>query len=136
MSIATNLAKLGLGVSNTGVIAAEKGGTGTTTGSIGGYVNLSMAGVITPPFTGTARFYSPSNITITKVLANLGAVPTNGALNFIIKKNGTSIGTTFTLSSALMTPVDVNISLTTTDYLTLDVSGGSVTDLSVKLQYT
>jgi hypothetical protein len=36
MSIATNLAKLGLGVSTTGVIAAEKGGTGTTTGGSGG----------------------------------------------------------------------------------------------------
>ena len=36
MSIATNLAKLGLGVSATGVIAPEKGGTGTTTGGGGG----------------------------------------------------------------------------------------------------
>jgi hypothetical protein len=32
MSIATNLAKLGLGVNAAGVIAPEKGGTGTTTG--------------------------------------------------------------------------------------------------------
>ena len=36
MSIATNLAKLGLGVSTTGVIAPEKGGTGTTSGASGG----------------------------------------------------------------------------------------------------
>jgi len=136
MGKARNLSKLSSVLTTDGSVPAAKGGTGTTTGSIGGYVNLSMAGVIAPPFTGIARFYSPSNITITKVLANLGAVPANGDLNFIIKKNGTSIGTTFTLSSALMTPVDVNISLTTTDYLTLDVSGGSVTDLSVKLQYT
>jgi len=136
MSIATNLAKLGLGVNSTGVIAPEKGGTGTTTGGTVGYINLSMAGTITPPFTGTARFYSPKNITIDTVLANLGTAPTNGNLIFTIKKNGTSIGTTFTLSSVLMTPVTVNISLTTTDYLTLDVSGGSATDLSVKLKYS
>ena len=32
MSIATNLAKLGLGVNSAGIIAPEKGGTGTTTG--------------------------------------------------------------------------------------------------------
>ena len=32
MSIATNLAKLGLGVNSSGIIAPEKGGTGTTTG--------------------------------------------------------------------------------------------------------
>ena len=36
MSIATNLAKLGLGVNAAGVIAPEKGGTGTTTGGGGG----------------------------------------------------------------------------------------------------
>jgi hypothetical protein len=136
MGKARNLSKLSSVLTTDGSVPAAKGGTGTTTGGTVGYINLSMAGVITPPFTGTARFYPPKNITITKVLANLGAVPVNGDLNFIIKKNGTSIGTTFTLSSALMTPVDVNISLTTTDYLTLDVSGGSVTDLSVKLQYT
>jgi hypothetical protein len=57
-------------------------------------------------------------------------------MSFIIKKNGTSIGTTFTLSSALMTPVTVNVPLTTADYLTLDVSGSAATDLSVKLQYS
>jgi hypothetical protein len=36
MSIATNLAKLGLGVNAAGIIAVEKGGTGTTTGGGGG----------------------------------------------------------------------------------------------------
>jgi len=35
MSIATNLAKLGLGVNSAGIIAPEKGGTGTTTGGGG-----------------------------------------------------------------------------------------------------
>ena len=57
-------------------------------------------------------------------------------INFTIKKNGTSIGTTFSLSSALMTPVTVNVALTTTDYLTLDVSGSAASDLSVRLQYS
>jgi hypothetical protein len=135
-SIAVRLANLAEGLTPEGVISAAKGGTGTTSGSAGGYISLSMAGAITPPFTGTARFYPPASITITKVLANLGAAPASGSLSFIIKKNGTSIGTTFTLSSVLMTPVTVNVPLTATDYLTLDISGSAATDLSVKLQYS
>jgi len=136
MGKARNLSKLSSVLTTDGSVPATKGGTGTTTGGAVGYINLSMAGTITPPFTGTARFYPPKNITIDTVLANLGTTPTSGNLIFTIKKNGTSIGTTFTLSSVLMTPVTVNISLTTTDYLTLDVSGGSATDLSVKLKYS
>jgi hypothetical protein len=62
-------------------------------------------------------------------------VPTGGNLTFDIKKNGTGIGTTFTMSSTLMTPVSVNFTVTTTDYLTLDVAGGVATDLYVRLKY-
>ena len=119
------------------------GYTGSTgagyTGSQGvagsGYINLSMVGSITPPFTGTARFYSPSAVTINTVYANLSAAPTSGNLNFVIKKNGASIGNTFVLSSALMSPVSVNVSLVTTDYLTLDVAGAEASDLYVRLKY-
>lgn len=136
MATARYLSKLASALSPEGVIPATKGGTGTTTGSSGGYINLSMPGTITPPFTGVSRFYPPKNITIIKVLANLGTAPASGSLSFIIKKNGTSIGTTFTLSSILMTPVTVSIALTTTDYLTLDVSGTAASDLSLTLQYS
>jgi hypothetical protein len=69
------------------------------------------------------------------VYANLSSAPTGGNLSFVLKKNGTSTGTTFTLSSALMTPVSVNFSVATTDYITLDVSGGNAADLYVRLKY-
>jgi len=104
-SIAQRLANLAEGLTTDGVISQAKGGTGTTTGTAGGYVSLSMPGAITPPFTGTARFYPPANITITKVLANLGTAPASGSFSFVINKNVTSIGTTCRLSSALITPV-------------------------------
>lgn len=103
----------------------------------GGYLNLLMPGAITAPVTGTARFYPPTNLTVNTVYANLSANPTNGNLTFIIKKNGTSIGTTFTLSSALMNAVSTSISLTTTDYLTVDVTGSAMgSDLHIKLKYS
>lgn len=116
--------------------AGTVGYTGSSgAGAAGGYINLSMVGAISPPFTGTARFYSPTDVTINTVYANLSAAPTSGNLNFVIKKNGVSIGTTFVLSSALMTPVSVNISLVTTDYLTMDVTGSAASDLYVRLKY-
>lgn len=105
-------------------------------GGGGGYVTLTMPGTITPPFSGTARFYPPAAISISMVYANLGSNPSSGNLNFVIKKNGVSIGATCTLATALMTPVSVSVSLTTSDYLTLDVSGSNASDLNVKLRYT
>jgi hypothetical protein len=102
----------------------------------GGYLNLIMAGALTAPIAGTARFYPPTNLTVNTVYANLSANPTNGNLTFIIKKNGTSIGTTFSLSTALMTAVSTSIALTTTDYLTVDITGSAMaSDLHIKLKY-
>jgi plastocyanin len=99
------------------------------------YVNLNMPGSITAPFTGVARYYPINTILITTVYANLGTAP-SGNFTFLIKKNGVSIGTTFTMSSVVMTPVSVNVSLTTSDYLTLDITGVNGSDLSIKLKYT
>ena len=102
----------------------------------GGYLNLIMAGALTAPVAGTARFYPPTNLTVNTVYANLSANPTNGNLTFVIKKNGTSIGTTFSLSTALMTAVSTSIALTTTDYLTVDITGSAIAaDLHIKLKY-
>lgn len=115
--------------------SGTNGYTGSTGAAGAGYINLSMVGSVTPPFTGTARFYPPSNLTVNTVYANLSSAPTSGNLNFVLKKNGVSIGTTFVLSTALMTPVSVSFSMTTTDYLTMDVSGSAASDLYVKLKY-
>jgi hypothetical protein len=101
----------------------------------GGYVNLTMSGPVSPPVTGTARFYSPTPMVINTIYANLSTSPTGGNLTFVIKKNGTSIGTVFQMPTTLMEPVSVSIVLVATDYLTLDVGGGSSADLNVKLKY-
>jgi hypothetical protein len=98
-------------------------------------ISFSMPGNITSPVTGNARYYPTDTIVINTVYANLGTSPT-GNFTFIIKKNGVSIGNTFILSSAVMTPNAVNVSLTTSDYLTLDVTGVNGSDLSVKLKYS
>ena len=99
------------------------------------FISLSMPGTITSPVTGNARYYPTDTIVINTVYANLSEAPT-GNFTFIIKKNGTSIGNTFIFSSAVMTPNAVNVSLTTSDYLTLDVTGVNGSNLNVKLKYS
>lgn len=111
------------------------GSRGTDGTAGGGYLNLLMPGAITAPVTGTARFYPPTSMTINTVYANLSANPT-GNLTFVIKKNDVSVGTTFWLTTALMTPVSANISLTASDYLTVNVTGtATANDLHIKLKY-
>ena len=117
--------------SGNGAVISTGGGGGTA----GGYLNMVMTGAVIPPVVGVARLYPPVDMTITTVYANLSSAPSNGNMTFVIKKNGTSIGTTFTLSTALMTPVTVSVALTTTDYLTIDVAGSSSADLRVTLKY-
>ena len=127
-------------IGSTGVTGAT-GATGVGyTGSAGagstiGYITLSMPGAITSPVTGTARYYPTETINITTVYANLGTAP-SGNFTFIVKKNGTSIGTVFTMSGYVMTPTSANVALTTSDYLTLDITGVNGADLTIKLKYT
>lgn len=119
----------------TGSVGAGYTGSQGISGSL--YVNMAMTGVITSPFVGTSRFYPPKNISIYTVYANLTQAATAGAFTFILKKNGTGLGTTFSITQAqtVMNPTNINVSLLTTDYLTLDVTGASATDLFVKIEY-
>jgi hypothetical protein len=120
----------GLYWSGNGAVMSTGGGSAS-----GGYLNMVMTGTVITPVVGVARLYPPVDMTVTKVFANLSSAPTNGNMTFVIKKNGVSIGTTFTLSTTLMTPVTVSVELTTTDYLTIDVAGSSAADLRVTLKY-
>jgi hypothetical protein len=115
--------------------AANTGGGGS---SVDTYISLTMTGVITVPYTGTSRFYPPRAMTLSTVYANLSTAASGGNFTFIIKKNGTSIGNTFTIiqNQTVMTSANISVSLATTDYLTLDVNGASATDLFVRIKYT
>ena len=115
--------------------AANTAGGGS---SVDTYISLTMTGVITVPYTGTSRFYPPRAMTLSTVYANLSTAASGGNFTFIIKKNGTSIGNTFTITQnqTVMTAANISVSLATTDYLTLDVNGASATDLFVRIKYT
>jgi hypothetical protein len=120
---------------NAAYAQANTGGGGS---SVDTYISLTMTGTITVPYTGTSKFYPPRAMTLSTVYANLSTAASGGDFTFIIKKNGTSIGNTFTITQnqTVMTPANISVSLATTDYLTLDVTGASATDLFVRIKYT
>jgi len=112
-----------------------------------GTITMNQPSTLIVPFTGNARFYPTKTVNLKTVYANLGSAPTGANLGFTILKNGSNIGYGFTIttSSAVMTPVDIsssNVSLTTSDYLTINLTGNIApqtlvaSDLSVKITYS
>jgi len=119
--------------------AFDKANT-STGGASGGFINLNMPGILNTPFTGTSRYYPTQSITLGTVYANLSASP-SANLQFVILKNGANIGNSFiiTTSSPVMTPVVLSgVSLTTSDYLTVNLLGSEITaaDLWVRISYS
>jgi plastocyanin len=108
----------------------------TKTNTVKKYITLNQGGTITVPTTGVARCYVPSALTIVNVYASLGTASST-TFTFKLLKNGTIVGTyTISSNSYKMTVTAASISLTTSDYLTLDVTGGAgASDLKVDLEY-
>ena len=90
--------------------------------------------------TGTARWYSPRAVTITKIRTHVATSSAGAALNMTLKKNGTSIQT-FSIAAGSTTDVTtgLNLSVAEGDYLTIDITQiGSSTagsDLNVVISY-
>jgi len=131
----TNVGRI---VGYTGSAGPAGGYTGSRGADGSTYISVAINGSISPPLIGSSRFYPPNNININTVYANVSTSATAGDFTFIIKKNGTTIGQTFTISQNqyVMSPVAINVNLSTTDYLTIDITGDSATDLFVKIKYT
>ena len=127
---------------NTGTALAQAAfnAANNASGASGGFINLNMPGILNTPFTGTSRYYPTQSITLGTVYANLSASP-SANLQFVILKNGANIGNSFiiTTSSPVMTPVVTSgVSLTTSDYLTVNLLGTEITaaDLWVRISYS
>jgi len=100
------------------------------------FITIAQPGNITTPFAGVSRCYPTTNIVITNVYASLGT-PASDSFSFELLKNNTSVGTySFSSGSYRMTTTSANISVTTSDYLTLNVTAGTgATDLKVDFEY-
>jgi uncharacterized protein YukE len=101
------------------------------------YVNMTQTGSLTGPYSGIARYYPPNNMTVSKVIASITYSQSSSSV-FKLFKNGVDTGYTFTINSGtnVMTPVSVTISLTTADYLTLNLVSGVFNEFRVQLQYS
>jgi len=101
------------------------------------FINLTITGDITPPRTGTFRFYPPQSVLITKIYASISAQAQGGAFTFQLNKNGVDTGAVLSIPEGFFTmaPVTVSISVNSSDYLTVDVTGVGSRDLHIKLEY-
>ena len=122
-------------------IATRLGFTNAASSSLQTENNTTFVqdGVLTVS-TGTARWYSPRAVTITKIRKHVATAPVGAALNMTLKKNGSSIQT-FSIAAGGSTNVTsgLNLSVAEGDYLTVDITQiGSTTagsDLNIVISY-
>ena len=104
-------------------------------GTVPRFISISVTGVINAPLTGNVRYYPPLGMSVQNVAASVSSAPPSD-LSFSLLKNGSSVGTyTITTGSYRLLPQSANISLTTSDYLTVNVTSGSAENLRLDLQY-
>lgn len=113
----------------------------TVTGGGGGGINtLSFngfySGYNTSAIIGSLRRYFANNITVNKLTAWVG-VTSGSNVTLTLKKNGVEIANVVVAAgnSIANTTLSSNV-IADTDYLTLDLSSGSGTDIGVRVDYT
>jgi hypothetical protein len=101
------------------------------------YFALNQPGYVAGAMTGQSRFYPAENITITQISASVSEAVTNATVQFKLFKNGSDTGSTYTINigDTQLSATNVTISLTTTDYLTLNMVAGTAFDLRVNFKY-
>jgi hypothetical protein len=111
----------------------------STSAGGGGISSLSFVGFYSGynnPTTGTLRRYFANNITVTKMTAWVG-VTSGSNLKLTLKKNGSEIANTIIAANASIANVTFSANvISDVDYLTLDLTSGSGTDIGVRIDYT
>jgi len=128
---------------NTGQVLTSNGSAvhwSTSAGGGGGGISsLSFVGFYSGynnPTTGTLRRYFANNITITKMTAWV-SVTSGSNLKLTLKKNGSEIANTTITAGANTSNVTFSSNvISDVDYLTLDLTSGSGTDIGVRIDYT
>lgn len=88
---------------------------------------------------GTTRWWTLSSGTITKIISQLVTAPVGSSVVANIKKNGTIVHTVTIPENTYNISSDVNISISTNDYITIDISsigsGIAGSDLVISFLY-
>lgn len=85
---------------------------------------------------GTTRWYPHRTINITKIIASAGTAPVGGGVDIRVKKNTVASQSVFLTSN--FQSVNCDITLTTTDFLTVDIVqvGSTVAGADLTLAFT
>lgn len=83
-------------------------------------VSLYQDGLLEPTV-GTVRWYTPSPITVNKIIARL-AEAADDAVTVLVKKNGTTINTVIFPATSVKQTVNLAEELLVDDYLTVDIT--------------
>ena len=131
--LAINLTDSKLYTSNGSVLIDLTGSVNTTK-----FITMSQPGYVSSPYTGISRFYPPNSISIYNISSSVSNTVSGTNLTYKLFKNGSDTGETYTISVGqnISTPVSANISLTTSDYLTVNLVTGTAYDLRVFLKYS
>ncbi len=119
-----------------GVLTANAITVAAATGTLSSprYITMHTTGNISAS-TGTSRYYPPGNVNISNVSASLSTAPTAN-MTFQLCKNGSNVGAfTISANSYTLTKTSANITLSTSDYLTVNIVSGDGSDLRMDLQY-
>ena len=123
-------------VTTNGVLTSNAITVAAATGTLSSprYITMHTTGNISAS-TGTSRYYPPGNVNINNVSASLSTAPTAN-MTFQLCKNGSNVGAyTIEANSYILIKTSANISLSTSDYLTVNIVSGDGNDLRMDLQY-
>jgi len=90
-------------------------------------------------FNGNLRWYPPKNIVLKKVSAWVGIAPSVQSIILNVRKNGVAIFTspkpTITTGSMASTPLDIDVLIQTTDYVTIDCEQEDSSNATIRIDY-
>jgi len=127
-----------------GLTATETNGVVSISITSGAGGGINQAGVNisgnVQVFNGVARWYPPKSITLIDITSHVNTAPTTNTTIIDLLKNGTSVLTgtypTISIGSNNSNTVLLTTTLTTTDYLTVNItSAGGSADMYIQIRY-
>jgi len=102
------------------------------------YFYFILPGLLYTPITGRSQYYATSNITISKVYANVGSVSTSGPIQIDILVGGTVVNSSLIIAQGSNTAATLTISqsVLSGQSVGINVNSGNGSDLTIKFGYS
>jgi hypothetical protein len=104
--------------------------------STGGSFEGVFDGAVTGPVTGTKRKYLGTSFTLTKITGHVNVAGIDDVI-VSLNKNGNPVGTLTILAGNTSATATISVAIIAdTDYVTMDITSGTATDLIVRVDYS